>query len=123
MTYLSGSLIEATDYNGFVSTNAGANLNATWGTATSSAGYGQTALGTVSTGGSVTAAQWASLNNTITSAANHQGTSITSRTSPGKAQDIIFSRAPLRILAELGVGAGLYISHAAIEWIQAGAKC
>ena len=82
MTYLSGSLIQATDYNGFVSTNADANLNATWGTATSSAGYGQTALGTVSTGGSVTAAQWASLNNTITSAANHQGTSITSRTSP-----------------------------------------
>jgi hypothetical protein len=82
MAYTSGSLIEATDYNGFVSTTVGANVNATWSTGTTSAGYGQTALATVSAGGVVTATQWASLVNTIASMADHQGTTITARTAP-----------------------------------------
>lgn len=82
MTYTVGGLIQATDYNGFVSTTAGGNINATWGTGVTSAGYGQTALSTVSVGGTVTAAQWASIVNTIASMANHQGTTITSRTAP-----------------------------------------
>lgn len=77
MSYTVGGLIEATDYNGFVSTTAGANVNATWNTS-----YGQTALSTVSTGGTVTATQWATLVNTISSMAAHQGTAITSRTAP-----------------------------------------
>lgn len=77
MTYTSGSLIEATDYNGFVSTTVGANVNATWNTS-----YGQTAISTVSTGGTVTATQWATLVNTIAATANHQGTAFTSRTAP-----------------------------------------
>ena len=77
MTYSSGGLIQATDYNGFVSTTANANVNATWnGT------YGQTALATVSVAANVTALQWATLNSTITSMATHQGTAITARTSP-----------------------------------------
>lgn len=82
MTYTSGSLIEAVDYNGFVSTTVGANVNATWGAGVTSAGYGQTALSTVSVGGTVTATQWASLVNTISSMAAHQGTAITARTAP-----------------------------------------
>jgi hypothetical protein len=77
MTYASGNLIQATDYNGFVSTTANANINATWNTT-----YGQTALATVSAGGTVSATQWATLNSTISSMATHQGTAITSRTSP-----------------------------------------
>ena len=77
MTYSTGNLISAADYNGFVSTTSGANINATWNST-----YGQTALATASTGGTVTATQWSSLNSTITSMANHQGTTITSRTSP-----------------------------------------
>ena len=77
MTYSSGGLIQATDYNGFVSTTAGANVNATWNST-----YGQTALGTVSAGGTVTATQWATLNTTIASMANHQATTITSRSGP-----------------------------------------
>jgi hypothetical protein len=77
MTYSSGGLIQATDYNGFVSTTAGANINATWNTA-----YGQTALSTVSTGGTVTATQWASLVNTTASMAAHQPTTITARSAP-----------------------------------------
>ena len=82
MTYTVGGTIEATDYNGFVSTTVGANVNATWGTGVTSAGYGQTALGTVSAGATVSATSWASLVNTISSMANHQGTTITSRTAP-----------------------------------------
>ena len=82
MAYSVGGLIQATDYNGFVSTTVGANVNATWSTGTTSAGYGQSALATVSVGGTVTAAQWASLVNTIAAMANHQGTTITARTAP-----------------------------------------
>ena len=77
MTYSSGSTIDATDYNGFVSTNSGANVNATWNST-----YGQSALATVSAGGTITATQWASLVNTITSMGNHQPTTITGRTAP-----------------------------------------
>lgn len=82
MTYSVGGLIEAVDYNGFVSTTAGANVNAVWGTGTTSAGWGQTALATVSSAGTVTATQWASLVNTISSMASHTGTTITARTAP-----------------------------------------
>ena len=81
MTYSSGGLIQATDYNGFVSTN-GANVNGIWGTGTSSFGYGQTAMSTVSAAGTVTATQWASLVNNISSMGSHTGTSITSRSAP-----------------------------------------
>ena len=82
MTYSSGGLIQATDYNGFVSTTAGANVNATWGTGTGNAGWGQTPLSTVSTGGTVTATQWATLVNTLSSMGSQTGTTITSRTAP-----------------------------------------
>ncbi len=82
MTYTAGSLIEATDYNGFVSTNASANVNDIWSTGSADKGYGETALATVSVAGTVTATQWANLVNTISSMASHQGTTITSRTAP-----------------------------------------
>lgn len=82
MTYSLGGLIQATDYNGFVSTTVGANVNATWSTGTTSAGYGQTAIATVSSAGTVTATQWASLVNTISAMASHQGTTITARAAP-----------------------------------------
>lgn len=68
MTYSTGSLIQASDYNGFVSST-----NAVWNTL-----YGQSALGTVSTGGTVSATQWATLCNAVTNTAVHQGT-----TNPG----------------------------------------
>ena len=77
MTYTSGQLIQTTDYNGFVNTTVGANVNATW-----NATYGQTALSTVSTAGTITATQWSTLVSTISSMASHQGTTITSRTAP-----------------------------------------
>ncbi len=82
MSYTAGGLIEATDYNGFVTNTVGANVNGIWSTGSTDSGYGQTALAAVSTGGVVTAAQWANLVNTISTIASHQGTTITSRTAP-----------------------------------------
>ena len=82
MTYSSGGLIQAVDYNGFVSTTVGANVNGIWSTGATDSGYGQTALATVSATGSITAAQWASLVNTLSSMGSHQGTAITARTAP-----------------------------------------
>ena len=77
MTYTVGSTILAADYNGFVETTVGANINATWNTT-----YGQTALGQVAAAGTVTATQWSGLVNTLTSMAAHSNTTITSRTAP-----------------------------------------
>jgi hypothetical protein len=81
MTYTAGSTIVATDYNGFVSTNA-ANVNGIWSTGATTYGYGETALSTVSSAATITAAQWATLNSKISSMASHQGTTITSRSNP-----------------------------------------
>lgn len=82
MTYSSGGLIQDADYNGFVSTTAGANVNDIWGAGSGDKGYNQTALATVSAGGTITATQWAGLVNTLSSMGSHQGTTITSRTAP-----------------------------------------
>ena len=82
MTYSAGQLIEATDYNGFVSTTAGANINNVWSTGSGDAGWGQSALATVSPAGTITATQWASLVNTIASMASQTNTTITSRVAP-----------------------------------------
>lgn len=81
MTYTAGGLIQATDYNGFVS-DSGNNINAIWSTGTTDKGYGQTAIANVAAGGTVTATQWATLVNNLAAIGSHQGTSLTSRTAP-----------------------------------------
>ena len=81
MTYSSGGLIEATDYNGFVSTS-GNNINKIWSTGSTDFGYGQTTIATVSAGGTVTATQWATLVNNLANIGSHTGTTLTSRTAP-----------------------------------------
>jgi len=81
MTYISGGLIQATDYNGFVSTNA-ANINDLWGAGAGDEGYGQTAISTVSTAGTITATQWAALVNTLSSLGSQTNTTLTARTAP-----------------------------------------
>ena len=82
MAYSSGGLIQATDFNGFASTTASANVNDIWSTGSGDKGWGQTALSTVSAGGVVTATNWASLVNTISSMGSQTGTAITTRTAP-----------------------------------------
>jgi len=54
MTYTIGSIIEDTDYNGFAVNAVNTNVNDIWATGGDQA-YGQTALSTVSVGGTVTA--------------------------------------------------------------------
>lgn len=76
MTYSSGGLIQAADYNTF----AGAATNSV-----TSVGnlYGQTNnTPNVSVAGTVTATQWANLVNQISSYGSHTNTTITSRTAP-----------------------------------------
>ena len=88
MTYTSGGLIQATDYNGFVSTTSGANVNNVWSTGSTDAGWGQPALSTVSATNTITATQWATLVNTLTNMGAQTGTTITSRSAPTAGQTI-----------------------------------
>jgi len=81
MTYTAGSLIVATDYNGFVSTN-GSNVNGIWSTGATTFGYGEAALSTVSAAATITASQWSTLNSKVSAMGSHQGTTITSRANP-----------------------------------------
>lgn len=90
MAYSSGSVIIDDDYNIFATGNAAgtgdnsvANINTVWGTGTSDKGYGQgTTVSPVSAGSTITATQWSTLLARISSAASHQGTSITAISSP-----------------------------------------
>jgi hypothetical protein len=68
MAYSQGGLIEATDYNNLIN----GFLNLVWGVGDGNAGYGQTAISAVTAGTVVTAAQWATLINTLNSARTHQ---------------------------------------------------
>ena len=81
MTYSVGGLIEATDYNGFVATS-GNNINAVWSTGSGDKGWGQTAIGQVSVGGTVTATQWATLVANLATAGQQTNSTLTSRTQP-----------------------------------------
>jgi hypothetical protein len=81
MTYTVGGLIEATDYNGFVATGAN-NINKVWSTGTGDSGWGQTAIGQVSVGGTVTATQWATLVANLATSGSQTNSTLTSRTQP-----------------------------------------
>lgn len=75
MTYAISGLVQAADYNGFVSTNT-PNVNAVWSTGSGNTGYGQTALATVSAGGIMKASSFLNLITTINTSASHQGTTL-----------------------------------------------
>lgn len=78
MTYVSGGLIQAADYNGFVST-----INTLWGAGSGDSGYGQsTTLATVSAGATVTATQWSDLIARTNSLRNHQSNTGTGIAAP-----------------------------------------
>lgn len=91
MTYSTGSVILASDYNIFAQGGAAspdnnvANVNTVWGVGNGDKGYGQTTLpvlSTVAITDTVTATQWATMLNRISSAASQQGSSITGITNP-----------------------------------------
>jgi hypothetical protein len=81
MSYVSGGLIEAADYNGFVSASAN-NINAIWSTGSGDRGWGQTAISTVSIGGTVTATQWATLVANLATSGQQTSSTLTARTQP-----------------------------------------
>jgi len=81
MTYTVGSLIEAADYNGFANASAN-NINAVWSTGSGDKGWGQTALSTVSIGGTVTATSWAALVANLATAGSQTDSTLTARTQP-----------------------------------------
>jgi len=86
MTYAQGGLIEATDYNGFVSS-----VNALWGVGSSDSGYGQaTTLSSVSAAGTVTATQWSDLIARINSIRQHADNTTSGLTSPSAGDTIAY---------------------------------
>lgn len=86
MTYAQYGTIQATDFNTLVGgnpTTTANTLNAVWATGGGTAGYGQTAVANVTAGQTVAStAQWASLVTNTANAATHQGSSITSVSTP-----------------------------------------
>lgn len=81
MTYSAGGLIQATDYNTFAG-NTTAGLNRVWSTGAGDAGWGQTNIATVATSGTVTATQWATIVNNLSTSGTQTSTTLTSRTAP-----------------------------------------
>ena len=77
MTYSAGSVIVASDYNGFQTS-----LNSVWGTGTGDSGWGQTSIATVAAGDTVTATNWATLVNNLSTTGSQTTTTITARTAP-----------------------------------------
>lgn len=77
MTYSTGGLIQASDYNTFAT-----NANAFWSTGTGDAGWGQSSISSVSASAVVTATNWATLVNNLATSSNHTGQAITARTAP-----------------------------------------
>jgi len=84
MAYTSGDTILDNHYNDFATS-----VNAIWGSGSGDKGYGQTnTVSSVSAGTTVTASQWTTLLARITSAANHQSSSITSISNPSAGDTI-----------------------------------
>jgi hypothetical protein len=81
MTYVSGGLIQAADYNGFANDSAN-NINAVWGTGSGDKGWGQTAISNVAVGATVTATQWATLVANLATSGSQTNSTLTSRTQP-----------------------------------------
>jgi hypothetical protein len=84
MTYSSGSLIQATDYNNIVGTaTQSGTINYVWSTGNGQYGYGQTAVAQVTSGASTVAAtQWSTAISTLNSIGLHQSNAGSGITAP-----------------------------------------
>jgi hypothetical protein len=95
MTYASGGLIQASDFNNIVGGSAGTQgggtqLNPVWSTGQGNYGYGQTAISNVSVNGSVVASDWATLINRLNSVRIHQSGSGSGISAPTAGTNIAF---------------------------------
>jgi hypothetical protein len=84
MAYTTGDTILDDHYNDFATS-----VNAIWGSGSGDAGYGETTtVSAVSAGATITAAQWTTLLARISSAASHQGSTITAISNPSAGDTI-----------------------------------
>lgn len=94
MTFAVNGLIEASDYNNLAGTNptnVANTMNRVWGVGFGDTGYGQTGIGNVVEGNTITAAQWATLINSVNNARKHQsGSSYTNLTAPTAGDSVNF---------------------------------
>jgi hypothetical protein len=93
MTYSSGGLIQATDFNGFAGTTgvgSAATINQIWNIGTGDCGYGQTTIATVSAGATVAATNWAALINTLNSIRTHQSGSGSGISAPSAGSTVTY---------------------------------
>lgn len=95
MAYTAGSTILDDEYNLFISGTASGsinhgnnNINSILGSGSGDRGYGQSILSAVGAGTVITASQWATMLNKISTIANHQGSSITAITNPSAGNTI-----------------------------------
>jgi hypothetical protein len=74
MSYASGGLIQAADYNALVGSNSttAGTLNYIWSTGNGAYGYGQSAIATVSAGSTVAAVNWSNMLTALNGALGHQ---------------------------------------------------
>jgi hypothetical protein len=117
MTYSSGGLIQASDYNTIAWGTSGGgsytaspnNLAYVWGTGSGRYGYGQTTTGfsALSASTTVTATQWTGVFGPVNSAASHQGVSAASLPSSVTAgTTITFLSATATALSNINGGVG-----------------
>ena len=81
MTYSAGNVILAADYNGFANDSAN-NVGNVWAVGSTDKGWGQSNIANVAAAGTVTATQWATLVNNLTTMGSQTNVAITSRTAP-----------------------------------------
>lgn len=93
MSYSSGGLIQASDYNALVgvSPSSTANtINTIWAVGNGNQGYGQTPIAQVVGGTAVTATQWATAINTLNNIYAHQANTSSGLTAPTAGQVIAY---------------------------------
>jgi hypothetical protein len=76
MTYAKNYKIQASDYNNFVGTSIGNNINTVMGTGFGNYGYGQNIMPFIAEGSTVNHSEWETLRTNIANVATHQGSTI-----------------------------------------------
>jgi hypothetical protein len=94
MAYSKYGKIEASDLGttllGAATSTSSTNINSVWSTGNGRGGYGQTAVASVASNGTLLASQWASLISTVNAVASHQGTAITAISVPSTGSPVIY---------------------------------
>ena len=101
MGYVAGETILDDEYVNFLNGTDPAGINHIMGTGTGNQGLGQTGIGAVVAGDTITAAQWNALFTAMTNIANHVNRSITSNVARAAGQDVAVVSAIVTDLANI----------------------